>query len=928
MLSQPMRSRSASALFLCAALLCARAASFGAEPAADTPASAGTPAPTDSVRHVANVTGRVLDAQTGLALAGATVTIPLLRRSAQTDRDGRFAFSDVPIGSYTLRVEHAGYDTTLSDEVLLRAGTEAVVTLALQATGSSSHLREIARTSVRASQSLQRSSIVYRELSTEQLAEAGTYRAGDALRQLPAVNNGIVGDTAALGDDLQLDIRGIGTLETTATLDGHPIAYGVPGGFNYQLSPIVGMRAVDVVYGSGSNSLGTSAIGGIVNFSTIDPTPENRLVFAQGWGTFDKAATTGLATGTVGRLGYAAAAGVSYLDGPINNTYLYQPGAAFDQSATDPAVRDLAIYQDDSAAVSRTAVLKLRYDLSSATSLTSTNVASSYWNNKTGNGDGDYANYAPQLAFGEQLLATYDANLPKVNPCPSGTFQATNANGQPNGTGPNGKPDGGILCQTPQQWAAFNAGWQGAGPAWQSFNFNDYDLALDSRRSGGDFKVDLFTNRYFNTIDREYALPFETTPGTSPGGFIYNLNVAEAGATVTDLFSASRNDLTAGLGYLNTAYNIKFGTLQGSSVGAPIVQDSQAFIHDAYRAIPEQLTAYLDLAQIYGTQTNTWATDPRAALVYTPDSRDVVRVAAGATTTQPSGDELDQPFVPQLPGGAGGGPPITCDGLNSIGSAPSSVLKPERGVDEDVAFGHRFFADTQAQLVLYNLDVYGKLYQTIAPLSETGTGFISPQYLQQAFAAVAAKCGAAATPALLGVNGTLNVGQLRSQGFMFNGRVRVLPKTYFDFDWTLDSTTLQSAPVAFFQSNLTDVQGSQLPRLPLHTLVFAVDQTVNNVDLRYTLHAVSVNNTKSLPAYNFSELRVAAPLGPGRLSAGVTNLFNQYAFIQGYRYEGVPLPLNSYATAANYSQYTGANATELFGLPYRAIFFNYIWEAR
>lgn len=40
------------------------------------------------------------------------------------------------------------------------------------------------------------------------------------------------------------------------------------------------------------------------------------------------------------------------------------------------------------------------------------------------------------------------------------------------------------------------------------------------------------------------------------------------------------------------------------------------------------------------------------------------------------------------------------------------------------------------------------------------------------------------------------------------------------------------------------------------------------------------------------------------------------------RYEGVPLPLNSYAQPSAYAPYVGANATEQFGLPFRTIYFS------
>jgi hypothetical protein len=71
-------------------------------------------------------------------------------------------------------------------------------------------------------------------------------------------------------------------------------------------------------------------------------------------------------------------------------------------------------------------------------------------------------------------------------------------------------------------------------------------------------------------------------------------------------------------------------------------------------------------------------------------------------------------------------------------------------------------------------------------------------------------------------------------------------------------------------------------------------------------------------------LGVSGTYNVGALEArGVDNLFGQYADIRGLRYEGVPLALNQYAAPSAYLPYTGAAATERFGLPYRRLFVTY-----
>jgi hypothetical protein len=232
------------------------------------------------------------------------------------------------------------------------------------------------------------------------------------------------------------------------------------------------------------------------------------------------------------------------------------------------------------------------------------------------------------------------------------------------------------------------------------------------------------------------------------------------------------------------------------------------------------------------------------------------------------------------------------------------------------------------QLSLYDVAIHDKLYSTIVPLSQSGTSFIDPAYLAQMTTEIDATCGAGAD-GLLGATGTFNVGTLRARGILLSGRQRFDRRTFLDYDWSTDSTVLLDAPVALLKANLSLVPGSQLPHLPLHTLDLALDRLVGgDLDVRFGYHWVSSGNTKDLPAYSSSDLRVSKPLGRGTFTVAIDNLFNQWAFIQGLRYEGAPLALNGYAPASAYTPYTGAAASELFGLPGRSIFMSYEFRSR
>lgn len=813
------------------------------------------------------IVGTIVDASTGLPIHG-DVTI-VSRRQGDVEWHGdTFVIVDLRPGTYRIVARRDGYQPAVSTPVTVAIGIQTPhVTLALQrATGD---LHTIAVTGTTRSSSLQQSSAFTQTLDSEALQASGVARAGDALRQLPGINNGITGDTAALGDDVNLNVRGIGTAETVAALDGHPIGYGIKGGYNDQLSPLFPFRDVQVLYGSGgSDLLGINAIGGVINFQTLDPTPAQQVSVMQGYGTFEHQATNLTATGSSGKLGYAVADGVSGLDGPIRHDDFYQVGAG-------------ASYVDDSSVTSRADLLKLTYAPDAKTTIALTGVNSSYWENKSGNGDGDYLPY--QTAYAS-CVASGSAN--------------------------------------PAQCASQTTGWQGAGPAWQAFNFGYQDATISHRFGEGTVSLDGFTTLYNDTTYR-LNLP---TPNKQ---YLKDARVQTTGSLLDDDFAGTNDDFTIGYSYFNNAYIYSAlypASPSKATFAAPYSNEGAFFVRDVWQAQHSPLTAFLNVWARHASETDSSYLDPRLSVLYRTSPRDVLRAAFGATTTEPTSDELDLPFQPGqlaqgITNGTGGGATYTCGSLNSIGSVPSTDLKPERGVDEEASWGHTWFGDSITQLQLYNVNVYDKLYTSLIPLSQAGNAGINSSYVTAANQALTGVCGAGNYT--LGVTGTVNVGTLQARGADLSGRQRITRRLYIDYDWTLTSSVLRNAPPQYLQANLTSIAGSQIKGVPLHTANVAVDNLFGAVDARYTIYTVSIDNTKNLPAYDYSDLQFTAPVArEATFTLSISNLFDQYANIQGLIGQGVPAPLNGYATAADYTPYIGKAATEWFGLPYRQIYFS------
>jgi outer membrane receptor for ferrienterochelin and colicin len=898
---------------------------------------------TAGAQSTASIDGVVADAQTALPLPNASVTVAGTSLATQTDARGAFHIDGLTPAIYRLRIFRNGYTPAESDDIVVTAGTTNRVTLTLNATLQARSTDVIGHTATRASQSLQQSSTISRTLSTDTLQQTGSYRAGDALRQLPGVSNSITGDTGALGDDIPLQIRGLGAAETVTTLDGHPLASGASGGFNFQVSPLVGIRSYDVIYGTGGGDvLGVNAVGGVIDARTIDPSSAFAADISQGYGTYNRLATIAQATGTAGRVGYSAAYGVYGLDGPLRNDATYAPAVSWDPSSREPAIVNAATYHIDSSAVSRTGMGKFSYALSPATALTFTAFASSYYEDKTGNGDQDYETYGYALANGNKLLS----GKSHTDPCPAGQFKATNSYGVAWGTGPDGLPDGGAAggCVTPALYAADTAGPAGAGPAYQTINLNDEHLNLTSAGTTRSFEVDLYTNRYLVISTRADGLPdYVSTPSAPGTAFPYLQVLGTAGAYKNSLYLTSgghiaesflgpHNDVT--LGYL---YNNASDSLTTDNVGAVTVGNSNAaysgpYLRDTYRLPSAPVTIYGNAYFLHATATNSSYVNPRLAIVYTPTSHDVVRASVGASTTEPTANYLNQPFVAssavQSIIGAGGGGKPTCSSF-SIGSAPSSILQPERGVDEEAVYGHRFWADTQVQATVFNENIYNKIYSGITvPISLQSPPFpIAASVINSLQTALNGYCGVGGYTTVL--SETANLGQLRTRGIMLDGRIRATSRLFADYDYAVTSTALVNGVTQLLQKNLTYVPDAQFPHVPLQTFTLALDALLTRtLEARIDFNTVSGDNTKALPAYDYSDIALSAPVGPGKLSFAVTNLFNQWSNNFSLENSGVPLALNQYATASSYLPEIGKSATEQLALQPRMLFVNYALHLR
>jgi iron complex outermembrane receptor protein len=209
-----------------------------------------------------------------LPLAGATVTIALLNRTALADSTGLAVFDNLAKGSYRVAISHTGRHeqqvtinvpqlTDAPFDVVLEEEEEAEEEVIVNATRTS---RTIANTPTRVE-----------VISGEELDEKGNMKPGD-IRMLLNESTGIqTQQTSATSYNSSIRIQGLDGRYTQILRDGYPLYAGFSGGLSImQIAPL-DLRQVEVIKGSSSTLYGGGAIAGLVNLVSKTPTDEREI---------------------------------------------------------------------------------------------------------------------------------------------------------------------------------------------------------------------------------------------------------------------------------------------------------------------------------------------------------------------------------------------------------------------------------------------------------------------------------------------------------------------------------------------------------------------------------------------------------------------------------------------------------------------------
>ncbi len=254
-------------------------------------------------------------ANSGAPLVGARLELRgAVTQRATTDVKGDFALTAAP-GTYALAAAARGYAPVT---VAVRADHDVNVQVALEPLDSAK-LRVIGRVTVDGRLAPVQGTMPSVTVTRADFDRVGDDQIIDGLQTLPGAtfsrpDGG--GDNAIA----VVSLRGPDPSESLLALDGQLLNDGNTGDLDLSRFPVAAFSAVDVTEGLGpEDSNGSNTFGGAINLVSLQPTKDPHYGLSLSSGSFGQNEAWLNASGSAGKLGYAAAFDDQNESGYVNN---------------------------------------------------------------------------------------------------------------------------------------------------------------------------------------------------------------------------------------------------------------------------------------------------------------------------------------------------------------------------------------------------------------------------------------------------------------------------------------------------------------------------------------------------------------------------------------------------------------------------------
>ncbi|MEJ8800908.1 TonB-dependent receptor [Pontibacter sp. H249] len=227
-----------------------------------------------------NLSGRVADAASGNALAGANVVLENTGTGVATNQLGNFVFSNLPAGTYTLNISYLGFE---GQKVTVNLQQDEQVQVRLRA-----QVLQTGEVVVSATRASEKTGTTFTNVSKQEIAERNFGQdLPYLLEQTPSV---VVNSDAGAGVGYTgIRIRGSDITRINVTVNGIPVNDSESHGTFFVNMPDLAssIEDVQVQRGVGTSTNGAGAFGASLNIRTIGVNREAYAEAVNAYGSFD-----------------------------------------------------------------------------------------------------------------------------------------------------------------------------------------------------------------------------------------------------------------------------------------------------------------------------------------------------------------------------------------------------------------------------------------------------------------------------------------------------------------------------------------------------------------------------------------------------------------------------------------------------------------
>ena len=193
----------------------------------------------------------------------ATVLIPEISKSTESDESGNFEITQIPSGSYHVEVYADGYMDYSSDPFVLKQSKLSYEVILIKKI-----TREIVVTATRTPKLYAETPVKTEVITPKDIERKAAVNLADTLSQTTGVR---VENNCQNCNFTQIRINGMEGKYTQILIDSSPVVSAMTGVYGLEQIPAEMLERVEIVKGGGSALYGGNAVAGVINVLTKEP---------------------------------------------------------------------------------------------------------------------------------------------------------------------------------------------------------------------------------------------------------------------------------------------------------------------------------------------------------------------------------------------------------------------------------------------------------------------------------------------------------------------------------------------------------------------------------------------------------------------------------------------------------------------------------